>query len=341
MTRRRGKRVVLMNHTDLLGHHFGCARVMRQIEEGLTARGCEIVGRLDGKLDWQRDREALAVLGGSDAIVINGEGTLHHGRRKATWLMEVASHPVTRGKELALINALYQDNPDSWRPLIRGFTHLYARDSRSAAQMSAHAGRPVPWFGDLSTSAGALPEGGARRGILVSDSVRNSAAARLMQLAAELARETHVELVPLTVSLREENPYRPAPVRLFRRATVAARQRMLQWRYPLLTYVASEQAFLDRLRQSALCVTGRFHGVCLNLVTGTPFVTVSSNSWKIEALFEDAGIDRRRLLAPEQLSAARILGQDWSFSPAERAAIAAFLARSQRGAAEMFDALSA
>jgi hypothetical protein len=79
----------------------------------------------------------------------------------------------------------------------------------------------------------------------------------------------------------------------------------------------------------------------MNLVTGTPFITVSSNSWKIEALFEDAGIDKRRLVTPDALSRDLVLGQDWAFTIAEQANIAAFLDRSQRGAAAMFDAIAA
>lgn len=341
MTAHRAKQIVLMNHTNMLGHHFGCARVMRLIEDALTERGCAIVGRLDGKLNWQRDADALKLLGSCDAIVINGEGTLHHGRKKATWLMEVASHPVTRDKELSLINALYQDNPDSWAPLLRGFSQVYARDGRSAAQMSAHVGHPVEHFGDLSTSAGAMPDLDDRTGILVSDSVRNTAAARLADLASDLARDSEVRLIPLTVSLREENPFKPLASRLLRRWSVAARQMLLQHRHPLLRYVTSEETFLEELRRSRLCVTGRFHGVCMNLVTGTPFITVSSNSWKIEALFEDAGIDKRRLVTPDALSRDLVLGQDWAFTIAEQANIAAFLDRSQRGAAAMFDAIAA
>lgn len=304
------KTIVLMNHTDMQGHHFGCARVMRLIEDGLTSRGCVITGRLDGKMDWRSNDQALALLAACDAIVINGEGTLHHGRRKATWLMEVATHPVTQGKELALVNALYQDNPDSWIPLARGFRHIYARDGRSAAQLSAHAGRPVDHFGDLSTSAGALPEPARRSGILVGDSVRNTATRRLADLSVALSAHEPVRLVPLTISLREENPYKPRWARALRRVSVNLRQRLLERRYPLLKFLQSEARFLDLLQQSRLCVTGRFHGVCLNLVTGTPFITVTSNSWKIEALFEDAGLDRRRLVAADALNVDMVRGQD-------------------------------
>ena len=69
------KKIVLMNHTDMRGHHFGCARVTRSIETGLQARGAQRIGRLDGNQNWQVTPESLAVLAQADAIVINGEGT--------------------------------------------------------------------------------------------------------------------------------------------------------------------------------------------------------------------------------------------------------------------------
>ena len=103
------KKIVLMNHTDMQGHHFGCARVMRIIEQELEARGGEIIGRLDGKQNWQTTPEALAVLTRADKIVINGEGTLHGGRKKAGWLIDIAEHPVAVGKSLSLINTIYQN----------------------------------------------------------------------------------------------------------------------------------------------------------------------------------------------------------------------------------------
>lgn len=341
MTAGAGKKTVLMNHTNMLGHHFGCARVMRLIEEGLESRGCVITGRIDGKLDWRTDPASLKVLADCDLIVINGEGTLHHGRRKAGWLMETARHEVTRGKELAIVNALYQENPDDWAPMLRGFRHLYARDSRSGAAMSAQAGRPVPWMGDLSTSAGAIPDVLPRAGILVGDSVRNSATRSLALLAEKLNSKEPTRLLPLTTSLREENPYQATVKRLLRRWSVALRQAMMERRFPLLAYLRSEEDFIDALRRSRLCVTGRFHGVCLNLVTGTPFIAVTSNSWKIEALFADAGLDPRRMVPQDKLTEELVFGTDWSFSDTERANIARFLQATVTSAAEMFDRLAA
>ncbi|TGD62674.1 polysaccharide pyruvyl transferase family protein [Tabrizicola sp. WMC-M-20] len=335
-----GKKIVLMNHTDMQGHHFGCARVMRLIEDGLTSRGCVITARLDGKMDWRKDAQALSVLADCDAIVTNGEGTLHHGKRKAGWLMAAGTHDVTRDKEMALINALYQDNPQSWAPMLRGFRHLYARDSRSAEEMARQAGRAVPWFGDLSTSDGKIDGAVDRAGIVVGDSVSTTTTDALGVLAMALSAQESVHLVPLTTSWYEENPYRSWPSRWLRRRAAQKKFLRRQERFPLYRHLPSEAAYLDLLRESRLLVTGRFHGVCLSLVTGTPFVTVSSNSWKIEALFADVGLDPRRLVKTEDLTTRSVLETDWSFSDTEVQNINAFLDRNKACATAMYDAIA-
>ena len=334
------KKIVLMNHTDMQGHHFGCARVMRIIEQELEARGGEIIGRLDGKQNWQTTPEALAVLARADKIVINGEGTLHGGRKKAGWLIDIAEHPVAVGKSLSLINTIYQNNPASWMSRVAKFQHIFARESRSAATLTQAVGRPVGWLGDLSMSAGTLPDSGnSRQGVIVGDSVHNTVTAALAKLSQAL--QPQADLVPLTISLREENPYRPWLIRQYRHATLAWRQEIQERRFPNLRYLTSELAYLDLLSRKALSVTGRFHGICLNLVTATPFICISSNSWKVEALFEDAGLDPRRLVAMGDLSAGFVTNNDWSFSDVEKANIAAYLAKTRRQAADMFDLIMA
>ena len=41
-------------------------------------------------------------------------------------------------------------------------------------------------------------------------------------------------------------------------------------------------------------VTGRFHTACMALLTKTPFLALNSNSWKIEALLKDVGLNLKR-----------------------------------------------
>jgi hypothetical protein len=97
-----------------------------------------------------------------------------------------------------------------------------------------------------------------------------------------------------------------------------------------------------RLARAELTVTGRFHGACLAMAAGTPFVALASNSWKIEALIEDAGLERWRLAEPEALpgllaGGAAALG----WTDGERAALDAYLDHAAQGAEALFADLAA
>ena len=111
--------------------------------------------------------------------------------------------------------------------------------------------------------------------------------------------------------------------------------------FPAQRYLSLEEDYLEILAQSKLLVTGRFHGLCLALICGTPFIALTSNSWKIEALFKDVGLDPRRLVDINALNKELVIQQDWSWSEKERTNIAAFLSRNQESAQAMFDEIAA
>jgi len=48
-------------------------------------------------------------------------------------------------------------------------------------------------------------------------------------------------------------------------------------------------AYLKWLKSLDLYITGRFHGVCLSAMAGTPFLALPSNAGKIEAILKDMG----------------------------------------------------
>jgi len=74
-----------------------------------------------------------------------------------------------------------------------------------------------------------------------------------------------------------------------------------------------------------LLVSGRFHACTLALLARTPFVAVPSNSHKIEALVEDAGLAAWRVApSPDAIDVAAAADAGWS--PAEADAIEAYLA---------------
>ena len=91
--------------------------------------------------------------------------------------------------------------------------------------------------------------------------------------------------------------------------------------------------------QRELLVTGRFHAVCMAILTKTPFVAVTSNSWKIEALLADIGLDPARVQTIGALTP-DLLEKDWAFSDAENRAMEVALPEWRTAAEIMFDQIA-
>lgn len=308
----RDPRVVLLNDTDVDGYHFGCARVMAVIRNQLAQRNIGPTGSVRVGMNWRDDNEDMVTH--ADLLVINGEGTLHHGSRKGRRLLEAAKVVKARGGKVALINALWQDNPDDWAGLVAKADILACRDTRSAAALSAETGRDVRCIGDLSMSQPIEIATAPRAGIIFGDSVHANVTARLATLARE---KDNARLIPVTSSLKFVAPRLPGLRRVMRAAYARHSQRRYLAMNPTARFLPNEASYLSVLETKSLSVTGRFHAVCLAVATRTPFVAVKSNSWKIEALLDDIGLSQDRLQPLDALGSQLNQPAKWGFSPQE------------------------
>lgn len=128
MTRR--PKVAFIGDVSLRTPHFGCQLVGQTFREQFARVGLELVYTLPARLemvaDW-RDRLAEA-----DLVVINGEGSIHHGRFQN--LIDLAGeYPC------ALVNCVYQENPENLN--LKKFKWISARESMSAAAIREQGGR--------------------------------------------------------------------------------------------------------------------------------------------------------------------------------------------------------
>lgn len=331
------KKVLLLNDTDQGGMHFGCARVMRTIRQELARRGMAVLPSIKVGTNWQRDQELVGMIDEADLVVINGEGTLHHGKRRGRWLLEAGARVKARGGRVALINALWQENPHDWADLAQEFDILAFRDSRSAHDVAAATRRQVLCQGDLSMLHTWRDTGSPRTGVMIGCSVHGSVTEHL----ARFAKEGSHDFVPLTISIKAAAARTPG-----------WRHRLGEWRanrqnlnflarFPRTRLVTDDDSYLAQLSEHSLLVSGRFHAVCLALLSGTPFLAVSSNSWKIETLIKDIGLDPTRLRPIKSLTQATLTTRDWSYSAAERAAIAERLGQWRAKGAALFDQIAA
>lgn len=189
-----------------------------------------------------------ALLRGIDAVVVNGEGTIHH--TGGQHLIDVLRAAQRLGRPTHLVNAVLQDC-DAHQDVLQRLTSCTVRDLSSSAYLD-RLGVPHVVVFDSILEANFLkrPSADLTGQVIVTDvhGSRTDVAAALQTVLARLG--TAATYYPLNDEHRAANW----------RATVA------DW------------------RQAKAVVTGRHHGVCLAVMAGVPFVALGSNTWKVEGL---------------------------------------------------------
>jgi len=239
-----GCQAVSDGHARLLGR-AGHEVVHRLFRGGLIGHevgdDCQILGSLE------RDEQVAGMLDAVEAVVVNGEGTLHHGAGRC-WLalLEIAQR---RRKVTVLVNSVFQQMQGFEATLTR-LDDFTVREGRSLVEARSRGARPrlVP---DSYLAARFSAGGQPFTGVVVTDWHRQRHDSGLI-LQQYLVNQT-ATFVPLVT---------PDAERLW-------------------------AALPFRLAGAECLLTGRHHGVCAAIVAGTPFVALGSNTHKVEALLED------------------------------------------------------
>lgn len=196
-----------------------------------------------------RDSPLVAHLDDVDAVVVNGEGTIHH--RGGLHLLAILRGAQSMGIPTYLVNAVFQASEhdlDTLRQL-RDFT---VRDEASSAYLtSLDIPHRVVFDSILEAAFVDEPLQDLQGKVVVTDWHESRSA------------DVGVALTQLLASLGDDAAYYP----------LEDKERADTWRH----------AVAD-LRTARLVVTGRHHGVCLAALAGVPFVALPSNTWKVEGL---------------------------------------------------------
>lgn len=337
--------IVVLNDTAVIPHH-GCKIVMQRIIDEVAPWGFE-VKTVSVYSDWRIFEE---IVNNAVAVIVNGEGTLHHSADRGFRLVEVAPHCRERGIPVFLINSVWQDNSDHMADMAKAFLLRSVRESRSLGQMTRQGldARMVP---DLTLGVDYSSHQVTRSGRIYSDAVGMPVTDMIYRLYRKHRDGEYVSLEPpashrgsysqwpshrLHVSEGSDPALarKLATVRFFKRALIV-RGLIKYWvrkRRGHITELAVSD-FLRLLESRELVITGRFHVVCLCLVTGTPFLAVASNSHKVEGMLEDAGLSHR-MVSPSNLEATLVNPPEWTES--DHHAAADFVARARQSQSELF-----
>jgi polysaccharide pyruvyl transferase WcaK-like protein len=287
-------RAVLLNDTAFAAHH-GCRRVGAAIRQGLAKHGIAITASSPAGAAWYDDPDMLHELKAADLIVVNGEGTIHHGAEAGARLLRVLDHPARRGRPVAFLNMLWQDNPADWAQQVVGADLVSVRDRRSQQVLEA-AGVEAVSAPDFSFYL-PIPERGQQRHterVAFGDSVSRSVSKELY--GAYKAAASAKCYLPIRASLRHEPASQRASLkRRFDNLRHDVKARLRRALDGGEMTAPDADSYLSALAACTFHITGRYHAVCFSIATATPFHAVSSNSHKIEALLDDVGVDPGRI----------------------------------------------
>lgn len=324
-------RVAIFNDTRRTSH-YGCEIVMQVLEEQLRSRNMTIAFSWPMGRDWRDGIRNFNVFNGIDAVIVNGEGSIHHSdtRDRAHYLTEIARFFSEKfGIPCFLINATLYEIGDDIIHNLTYFNGIWVRESASRDLLGTKGifARVAP---DLTLMADTPASTDKPFTVLATDSVIQPVTTRLK----ELCRSKHWHFSQLTHASRPlAQDHFPARELL---------RRYIKWGLALLTgkNTRNRHQFLHYLASHQLVCTGRFHAVTLALATKTPFLAVASNTPKISSLTSDVfGTDKRVVPVESLASVIDPLAVAWS--PEEQDALARFLASAHASITAMFDDIRA
>jgi hypothetical protein len=346
VTTHRGT-IVVLNDTAAIAH-YGCKVVMKRVVETLANYGYG-VKTVSVYSTWKVHKRLIER---SAAVVVNGEGTIHHSAKRGRTLVEVAPFCRDKGIPVFLINSVWQDNGEEMARQADAFLLNFVRESRSQKQMTAQ-GLKATTVPDLTLGWDYRPHTPAptREGHIYTDAVGMPVTDLLYRLHREDRGSRYITMTP---PRGHRGDYPEADFERLRPPiddTFGETLRLKLIRaYKLLFLVRGKlknavrrfrgdlemlplDQFMGSLESAELVITGRFHGVCLCILTGTPFLAITSNSHKVEGMLEDAGLSHR-IVRPVDLRAVMAHPPTWTEDDAKKAK--AFVAKARRGQKAMF-----
>lgn len=326
--------VLLVNDTRRAGHHGSSATVGVILRE-LEGRGFAVRSHLEQRTDLRTIHARTY-----DGIVVNGEGTMHGGQKNAHLFAGLAETVSRQGVPIYLINTVFDERAPEIIAKVRHFTGIYCRETQSVRRLAAFGigselcpdlalglamDRPLAWTpGD---------------DIVVLDTTVE----RKNRILHRFAANNGLAFLPIRTSPKLLNAADPCNIsRILKFNARRYIGKLAPRSYTLNRYseaVSSLHAFLHRLCDGTrVVVTGRFHGVCLCLKIGVPFLAIGSNTHKIEGMLQDAGLVDR-MFDIEALDVEHIK-QRAPWSATDEAKRAAYVGSAQAQIARMFDAMT-
>lgn len=126
-------KVIVLNDTS--NYHYGCKKVMEYLIKDLVKNKHEVLATVKGNVDTLPHPPEYYEQ--ADAIIVNGEGTMHHDRPVPHSLLNIIRNAKKLGKKTALINTVWQSMTldDEMKEVLRD-TYISVREVLSQQELA-------------------------------------------------------------------------------------------------------------------------------------------------------------------------------------------------------------
>lgn|GEM_PF-945289 len=314
--------VAIFNDTNTdTSNHYGCSLVMYNLVHKLKQNNLNPVFFWPVGVDWRDHKELIKKNFNFFAIIVNGEGTIHHNKEKekANYIVEIAEFAKNELKIPAyLINTTLHENTQDLYKKIIYFENVYVRES-STKGILKEQGIESNIIPDLTFAAPINLNGQKRsaNSYLITDSTFNDLRGKLKNFSTEIGWEY------VSMKVRQEQSFTTKYARKFQKLSKkknlstlkkffsypikieeSFHQTLKEWRKPYVKEylnLVDHSWFIEKIKSKSFVLTGRFHTITLCVKTETPFVALESNTPKISALLTDIFGSDQRVISQEQL----------------------------------------
>ncbi len=290
-------KAILLNDTSNELHH-GCDLVIKNLYKLLKIREIKVIYSLPCGINWKENKSFYKYFNLTDIVIVNGEGTIHHDQPTGHNLLKVGEFCKKRNKKVFLINATYQNNSEYIQKYLKFFDLISVREIFSYNELkkfkiNSYMVADLSFYSDHN-----LIKTDKLNKKIYSDSINLNITNQLYEY---YKNDLNYEYLPILKRIK------------YNKLNFYDFLRFLKYKFILMLFkikknkrlnfynsryygVENNEEYINKILNSEFVVTGRFHTVCICILTKTPFIAFSSNSHKIESLVKTIDINSIRVV---------------------------------------------
>lgn len=355
--------VAIFNDTNTrTTRHYGCSIVMDNLIQKLIENHINPVYLWPVGKDWRKHKNQIINRSNFSAIIVNGEGSIHHSEKKEKpiYLSEIGKFAKDELDIPAfLINSTISNNTKEVYENLKFFKRIYVRESNTFETLKKY-GIKSEIIPDLTFaySNNVQINKIERNGNLITDSTFTDLRRLLKEKSIELNWEyismkrsnSRTKISTIFLKFRKflkngnfntlkELVHKTLQINGNLISKIKPNGKANKFDYKK---VVDHDWFVNKIRSSEFVVTGRFHTVTICIITQTPFVAIASNTPKISGILYDIFQSTERLISVEELKeiSQKIPAKYRTFSKGELKKIDTYIKKSVISIDNMFKDIS-